>query len=56
MPNSGLAEIYFIAAMFVLILIVCSVAVYFFFRTYNREKRERAEKKSIQNPKSEIQN
>lgn len=41
MPNSGLAEIYFIAGMMVLILIVCAVAVYAFFKTYAKEKRDR---------------
>lgn len=49
MPNSGLAEIYFIAGMMVLILIVCTVAVIAFFKTYAKEKRDRerrsAEKK-----------
>lgn len=39
MPNSALAEIYFIGAMFVLIFIVCGVAVFFFFRTFKREKQ-----------------
>jgi hypothetical protein len=46
MPNSGLAEIYFIAGMMVLILIVCAATVYFFFRTYAKEKRERLERES----------
>jgi uncharacterized membrane protein len=45
MPGSGLAEIYFIAAMMVLILILCIVAVYFFFKTYRKEMRERSELK-----------
>lgn len=59
MPNSGLAEIYFIAAMFVLIFIVCGAAVFFFFRTLSREKREKEQvdiKKPIRDPKSKIQN
>ncbi|MGI8639223.1 MAG: hypothetical protein ACR2MG_04645 [Pyrinomonadaceae bacterium] len=58
MSNSALAEIYFIAAMMILIFIICGVAVYFFFRTYKKEmaeKQKRIEKK-IQNPKSKIQN
>jgi hypothetical protein len=45
MPNSGLAELYFIAAMFALIFIICGVAVFFFFRTFKREKRAREEAK-----------
>ena len=59
MPNSGLAELYFIAAMFVLILIICGAAVFFFFRTYKRENLEKknAEKqKARQSSKSEAQN
>lgn len=41
MPNASAAEIYFIAAMFILIFIICAVAVYVFFRTYKREKIQR---------------
>lgn len=41
MPGAGTAEIIFIAAMMVLILIVSFTAVYFFFKTYNKEKRDR---------------
>lgn len=47
MPGSADAEIYFIAAMMILILIICGVAVYFFARTYKKEmaeKRQRNEK------------
>lgn len=49
MPGSGAAEIYFIAAMMILILIICGVAVYFFARTYKKEmaeKRQRTEKEN----------
>ncbi len=48
MQNSETAELYFIAAMFVLILIISAVAVYVFFRTYKKEKtakQKRLEKK-----------
>ncbi len=38
MPNAGTAEIYFIAAMMILIMIISVAAVYFFFRQYNLEK------------------
>ncbi len=60
MSNSALAEIYFIAAMMILIFIISGVAVYFFFRTYKKEmgdRKKRDEKrKAIENPKSKIQN
>ena len=57
MPGSATAEIIFIAAMMLIILIVSFTAVYFFFKTYAKEKRSRqAEKKEseIQNPQSKI--
>jgi len=41
MPGSARAEIYFIAAMMILILIICSVAVFHFFKTYKKEMREK---------------
>ena len=44
MPNEGNSEFYFIAAMMVLIVILCVVAVYVFFRTYKKEMREKAER------------
>lgn len=47
MPGADRAEIYFIVAMMVLILILSFAAVYFFVKTYKkemREKRERAER------------
>jgi len=44
MPGAGRAEIYFIAAMMFLILILCVAAVYFFFKTYTKEMREKAER------------
>lgn len=57
MPNASLAEIYFIAAMFVLIMVISGVAVYFFFRTYKKEKREKAERLGkIENQQSKIEN
>ncbi len=59
MPNSGLAELYFIAAMFVLIFIISGVAVFFFLRTYKREtleKKEAQKRKAAQTSKSEAQN
>jgi flagellar basal body-associated protein FliL len=44
MPGSGRAEIIFIAAMMVLILVLSGLAVYFFFKTYKKEMREKAER------------
>ena len=57
MPGAPTAEIIFIAAMMVLILIVSFAAVYFFFKTYSKEKRARAAEKNkaeIQDSKTEI--
>lgn len=45
MPNAGTAEVYFIAAMMILIFIVCGATVYFFFKTYKKEMREREARK-----------
>lgn len=44
MPGADRAEIYFIAAMMILILIVSFVAVFIFFRTYRKEMREKEER------------
>ena len=41
MPGAERAEIYFIAAMMVLILILSFASVYFFVRQYKKEMRER---------------
>jgi heme/copper-type cytochrome/quinol oxidase subunit 2 len=59
MSNSGLSELYFIAAMMILTLIGSGVAVFFFVRTFKREKREKeaARKQKIrQKTETEIQN
>ena len=60
MSNSALAEIYFITAMMILIFVICGVAVYFFFKTYKKEMKDKAKreehKKASQNQKSNIQN
>ena len=55
MPNSALAEIYFIAAMFVLIFVICGVAVFFFFKTYKREMlaKEQEKQKKAASQKAE---
>jgi len=46
MPGSARAEIYFIAAMMILILVGSGAAMYFFFKQYNKEMREKAERKA----------
>jgi cbb3-type cytochrome oxidase subunit 3 len=59
MPGSGRAEFYFIAAMMVLILVLCTIAVVFFFKTYKKEMKDkaalakRAEETSLQDAASE---
>ncbi len=42
MPGAGRAEVYFIAAMMVLIVILCVAAVVIFIKTYKKEMREKA--------------
>ena len=57
MPGAATAEIIFIAAMMLLILIVSFATVYLFFKTYAKEKRDREAKRTkseIHNPHSEI--
>jgi len=44
MPGAGRAEVYFIAAMMILILVICGVSVFFFFKTYRKEMREKEER------------
>lgn len=60
MPNTGLAEIYFIAAMMTLILIICAAGVFFFFRTYRKEMRQKELRKKqnevTKSQKSEVKN
>ena len=43
MPGFGRAEFYFISAMMLLILMVCGVAVYAFFKTYRKEMHEKTD-------------
>jgi hypothetical protein len=59
MRNSGFADLYFIVAVMIFTLIFCGAAVFFFFRTFYREKRaaeaarhQRAAKKT----ETELQN
>lgn len=46
MPGADRAEIYFIAAMMVLILILSIAAVYFFVKTYKKEMRDKREREA----------
>jgi flagellar basal body-associated protein FliL len=39
--SNSIAEVYFIIAMMILIMILCVAAVYIFFRQLKREKGER---------------
>jgi cbb3-type cytochrome oxidase subunit 3 len=41
MSTSVAAEIYFIGAMMILILVISFVTVFFFFRQYKKEMRDR---------------
>ncbi len=50
MPGSATAEVYFIAAMMILILVISGVAIFFFAKTY---KKEMAEKKAREARKAE---
>ena len=46
MPLTSRSELYFIVAMMVLILVVCTVAVIAFFKTYKKEMRQRSERQA----------
>ena len=46
MPGAERSEIYFIAAMMILILILSGVAVFFFVKTYRKEMREKEARKA----------
>ena len=44
MPGAATAEIYFMAAMMILIVILCIVACVVFFKTYKKEMREKEDR------------
>ena len=52
MPGAATAEIIFITAMMVLILIVSGATVYFFFKTYAKEKRDRETRSAAKTAKA----
>lgn len=56
MPGTGRAEIYFIAAMMILTVILSVAALYIFFRTYKKEMRKKALRieEKAKNPESEV--
>ena len=44
MPGAGRAEVYFIAAMMILIVILSVTACVAFFKTYKKEMRDKQER------------
>ena len=50
-----MSEIFFIGGMFVLILVICTVAVFFFVQTYRKEQREKTQRKT-ENGKRKTEN
>ncbi len=46
MPGAERAEIYFIAAMMILILVISFVSVFFFVRQYKKEMRDKEARRS----------
>lgn len=50
-----MAEFYFIAGMFVLILIICTIAMVFFAQVYRQEQREKLARK-IEKEKRKTEN
>lgn len=59
MPGAGRAEVYFITAMMFLIVVLCVAAIYFFFKTYKKEMREKTlrdeSKNKLAEQKSDIE-
>jgi cbb3-type cytochrome oxidase subunit 3 len=51
-PGSSFGEVYFIAGMMVLILVICIVAVWAFIKTYKKEMREKAARESANSAKA----
>lgn len=48
MPGTGKSEVFFVAAMMILILILSITAVYVFFKTYKKEMRDKEERKQAE--------
>ena len=47
MPGSGTAELIFMVAMMVLILVISFGAVFFFMKTYRKEMAEKEERRKV---------
>ena len=45
MPEASLGEIYFIVGMMTLVLVISTVSLYLFVKTYKKEMRERDEER-----------
>jgi preprotein translocase subunit YajC len=45
MPGSATAEVIFIGAMMILILVISFAAVFFFVKTYRKEMKQKEERK-----------
>ena len=54
MSRVELGEVYFVAGMMILILILCAVATYLFFKTYYKEKAESEKARAKKEAKKEI--
>ena len=46
MPGSRMAELIFVAAMMVLILVISFAAVFFFMKTYRKEMAEKEDRRT----------
>ncbi len=46
MSSTAAAEIYFVGAMMILILVICAVAMFFFIRQYRREMKSKNRQKT----------
>ena len=53
MPGTGRAEVYFIAAMMILIVILCVTACVAFFKTYKKEMRDKDERIKVKEAAAE---
>jgi hypothetical protein len=55
MPGADRAEMYFITAMMILILVLSFSAVYFFVRQYKKEMREKEHRKTTRDSEKRAQ-
>ncbi len=55
MPGSGTAEVYFIAAMMILILVISFASVFFFFRQYRKEMAAKESEKQLKHVSSKVE-